>query len=335
MTTSSSVAPARGTPVPAPACQPGRPVRYAFHPVSRCNMCGSSGTPRVLGRRLNTRQGFWPRGKVGVATTIVQCRQCRLIYPNPMPVPERVEDLYDLPPESYWTEDYFATAPDHLRHQVEVFERLYGRKARGLTALEVGAGVGKSMVALGRAGFDVFGIEPSVPFHARAIDRTGIPPDRLRLATVEACAFPEASFDFVNLSSVLEHLYDPSAVLGRALTWLKPGGLIHVEVPSAHYLMSRLMRLFYRATGGDYVINLAPMHPPFHLYEFSPLSFRENARRGGYEVVFHEYSPCESWAPGPLKPLFHAAMAATSTGMELAVWLRKTGPGGAGPGGQA
>ena len=68
---------------------------------------------------------------------------------------------------------------------------------------------------------------------------------------------------------MLEHLQDPAAALTRALGWLAPSGLIHVEVPSAKWLLGRLLNLATRGLGMDYVTNLSPMHPPYHLYEFT------------------------------------------------------------------
>jgi hypothetical protein len=87
--------------------------------------------------------------------------------------------------------------------------------------------------------------------------------------------------------------------------------------------MSKLARWFYRVTGSDYVVNLCPMHAPYHLYEFTLQSFQAHGKACGYQVAHHEYYVCESYMPRVVKPLFDAAMRATKTGMQLAVWLRK------------
>ena len=46
------------------------------------------------------------------------------------------------------------TIRTYFRHQIEVFARLTDRSPCGSSALDVGAGIGKAMVALTRAGFE-------------------------------------------------------------------------------------------------------------------------------------------------------------------------------------
>jgi SAM-dependent methyltransferase len=236
---------------------------------------------------------------------------------------------YGVLPERYWKDEYFTCDPFYLKGIIDLFHSLHGasRTNNGLTALDVGAGIGKGMVALARAGFKAHGLEPSEPFCRMAIERSGVAREQLTLSTVEDAVFEESSFDFVNMSAVVEHLYDPATTLRKVLTWLKPDGLIYVEVPSSEWLMPRLARLFYRATGSDYVINLSPMHPPYHIYEFTPRSFQFHAAANGYTLALQQYYVCDSYMPKPLKPLFDRFMSLTNTGMQLAVWLRKSAAG--------
>ena len=54
---------------------------------------------------------------------------------------------------------------------------------------------------------------------------------------------------------MLEHLPDPAGQIERVMTWLAPGGLLHLEVPSSDWLTSRLVNFAYRVQGLDYVTN--------------------------------------------------------------------------------
>jgi SAM-dependent methyltransferase len=293
---------------------------YRFEPVTACVMCGSA-EARTLGRRLNGHQGLRPRRAVGVATTVVQCRACGLIYANPRPVPETLAQHYDRPPEEYWQARYFEDETGYFGSNADRFRHLWD--GNGVPrALDIGAGLGKAMAALERQGFDAFGIEPSAEFHDRAI-ANGIDPDRLQLAAVEDAEYEPNTFDFVIFGAVLEHLHDPATALARAVVWLAPGGLILIEVPSASWLLSRLLNLANRARGLDYVTNLSPMHPPYHLYEFTLDSFERHARRAAYEVVDHRFYPCDTFLPSPADAFAAHVMAATDTGMQLEVWLRQ------------
>jgi SAM-dependent methyltransferase len=297
---------------------------YRFFYAERCNMCKSGPKYQVLmGRRLDRPQGLRPSRKPGIAVSVFRCRVCSLMYPDPMPIPENIEQHYDIEPGDYWHEAYFKIDPGYLGDQIKRFTSLTGRLPQESTALDIGAGIGKGMKALGQAGFGTYGIEPSPSFRSAAIERMGISNERLALTSLENADFPQGSFDFINFAAVLEHLTDPAEALRKAVGWLTPGGLMYVEVPSSAFLLTRLVRLYYRLTGTDYVINTSPLHPPYHLYEFGVESFRKNGNRAGYAVAFHEYYPCAAYMPRVLIKPFNRIMSATNTGMQLAVWLRR------------
>ena len=57
---------------------------YRFVYSDCCNMCGSGlENQGFLGRRLDRRQGLWPRRKPGITVPIFRCRECSLIYREP------------------------------------------------------------------------------------------------------------------------------------------------------------------------------------------------------------------------------------------------------------
>jgi SAM-dependent methyltransferase len=231
---------------------------------------------------------------------------------------------YDRPPEEYWLSDYFSDTDEQFHAQADRFRSLWTGTGKP-RALDVGAGIGKTMDTLEHDGFDVYGLEPSPTFVKRAISR-GIPAERVKIASVEEAEYGSDAFDLVNFSAVLEHLHDPGAAIERALGWLSPGGLICVDVPSARWLLARLVNMAYRAQGLDYVMNLSPMHPPYHLYEFTIESFERHARQTGYSVVGHQTFVCQTYLPPPLDTLARRVMKVTQTGMQLQVWLMRAGP---------
>jgi 2-polyprenyl-3-methyl-5-hydroxy-6-metoxy-1,4-benzoquinol methylase len=283
-------------------------------------MCGSK-EYHILGKRLNQSQGSNPRNKIGVTTTIVRCKQCGLNYANPQPIPASIADHYGIPPESYWSKQYFEIKEADYKRELDLFKSL--RRTDGFKVLDIGAGVGKAMVAMQRAGLDPYGLEPSEPFYKKAIERMGISAARLQLESVEAAAYPAETFDWINFGAVFEHVYNPDEVLARALHWLRPNGLIYIEVPNSNWLMATFARYYYRLRGTDYVINLSPMHTPFHLHEFTHKCFEAHDKVHGYDVALHKYHPCETYMPKFVAPFFQMLMALTSTGMQLEVWLRK------------
>ena len=300
------------------------PGAYEWRRFTRCNMCGASvARARRLGRRLSQRQGLRPAPIAGApVATIQRCAECGLVFANPMPVPVELDNHYGIPPAEYWRDADLASAKGYFADQIVQFRRLYPRRER-LTALDIGAGVGKAMISLEAAGFAAFGIEPSANFYNYAISRTGVAPERLSLGRVEDAEFAAGRFDFVTFGAVLEQLADPAAAILSALAWTRAGGLIHIEVPSSDWLMARLVDLGYRIQGLDFTCHLSPLHIPFHLFEFTPASFERHGARAGYEVTLCRRHVAQTYAPGWADAGLSRLMELTNTGMQLEVWLRK------------
>jgi 2-polyprenyl-3-methyl-5-hydroxy-6-metoxy-1,4-benzoquinol methylase len=298
-------------------------IKYRFETIEHCNMCRSNVVDhKVLGKRLNKSQGRNPKKKTGITTTIAKCKNCSLIYSNPQPIPHSLQDHYGLPPENYWTPDYFKINPDYFKSEINQLMKLIDFKV-GMKSLDIGAGIGKGMIALSNAGFDTYGFEGSEPFYEKAVSHMGINPEKLKLGLMEEVVFPENYFDFISFGAVLEHLYDPSLSISKAMTWLKPNGIIHIEVPSSDWLVAKFINFYYKLRGSDYVGNLSPMHPPFHLHEFSLKSFQEHSKLNSYEIAYSEYYVCQTFMPKALDFFIKPYMKRTNKGMQLCVWLRK------------
>ncbi len=298
-------------------------LKYTFQYITHCNMCGAdSSKHRVLGKRLNRSQGKRPSKKIGITTTVLKCKDCGLIYSNPQPIPNDLQDHYGIPPKDYWKDEYFIENKDYFKKEIEVLEKIM-KVSVGMKSLDIGAGLGKQMIALADAGFDAHGFEPSKPFYRQAISKMKIDPTKLKLGMIEELEYPDNYFDFISFGAVLEHLYDPANSINRAMKWLKPTGILHIEVPSSKWLVGKIINFYYKIKMTDYVGNISPMHEPFHLYEFGLKSFEKHAKKNNYEIAFHEYYVCQTFLPKILDTVLVPYMKKTNTGMQLCVWLRK------------
>jgi 2-polyprenyl-3-methyl-5-hydroxy-6-metoxy-1,4-benzoquinol methylase len=299
-------------------------LKYQFYEVSHCNMCGApSSTHKILGQRLNQSQGFRPRGKTGISVSVMQCRNCDLIYSNPQPVPENLQDHYGIPPESYWKGVYFKPDPEYFSKEIAQAKKLLPFQP-GMKALDVGAGLGKCMISLSNAGFDAYGFEPSEPFYERALSEMKINPERLKKGMIEEMDYEANSFDFITFGAVLEHFYDADKAIAKAMKWLKPEGLLHIEVPSSRYLIGKLINFYFRLIGTNYVVNISPMHTPFHMYEFGLKSFKENQKKNNFTIAHYQYYVGQfDGMPRILNPFLNWYMTRTNTGMQLTIWLKK------------
>ena len=298
-------------------------ARYYFHEVLNCNMCGAPSSEfKILGRRLNCTQGYSPHKKIGVATTVMQCKKCELNFTNPQPIPFDLQDHYDMDPFTYWPAEYFKLKDDEFGAQIEHLKKIKGIK-KGDKYLDIGAGLGKSMLALEKEGMDVYGIEASDSFYKMAIEKMGINPKKLQKQAIEHAEFEENFFDFISFGAVLEHLYYPDQSIIKALSWLKKGGIIHIEVPNTNYLIVKLLNVFNRLRGTDYVCNLSPMHEPYHLFEFGKKTFETHAQQNNYELLDWNIDVCTTPVPKPFRMVLDPIMDVMNTGMQLTVWLKK------------
>lgn len=283
----------------------------------------STADARLIGLRLNGSQGLRPRRRHGITVSIHRCRECGLIFPNPQPQPEQLSDHYGVPPEMYWKRNYFNIDSEHFDDQINTAKGLLHFND-GMSALDIGAGIGKTAIKLSQSGFDVWGIEPSEPFWRQAIENTGLPDSRIIQAPIESAKLPFEHFDFITFGAVLEHLYDPSGAISRALCWLKSNGVIHIEVPSSDHLIQKLIDIYYTLSFTNYTTHVSPMHNPFHIYEFTLNSFAKNGDINNYKVIEHKYDVATIYHfPSLIQPLLRSIMVATDTGMQLTVWLKK------------
>lgn len=277
---------------------------------------------KILGKRLNQSQGLNPQKKTGITTTIVKCKQCNLIQSNPQPIPNNIQDHYGIPAEDYWKESYFELNNRDYDLLINLLNK-FSNSQNNQKALDIGAGIGKFMIALENYGIAAWGIEPSESFYEKAIKRMNVNPNRLILSTLEDANYENNYFDFISFGAVLEHLHNPYIAIQKTLSWLKPGGLIHIEVPSSEWLTAKLYNAYYKIRGFDYVTNLSPMHEPFHLFEFSKKSFEYNSKLLNYEIVHTQYYVCDTYLPSILDIVVKPYMKKFNKGMQFEIWLRK------------
>ena len=299
-------------------------MKYKFLKIDNCNMCGRETSNNILlGQRLNTSQGRNPKSKSGISTSVFKCSKCSFIYPNPLPIPDDIQDHYGIIPENYWMPEYFNVNPNYFLAEINDAKRLIEFK-QGMKSLDIGAGIGKCMNALKNAGFDAYGLEPSLLFRKKAIEEMSINENKIQLNTVETADYPENTFDFISFGAVLEHLYNPANCIEIALKWLKPNGVIYIEVPNSNWFNAKILNFYYRIRGTNYVTHISPMHSPFHIYEFAEKSFVELSKRLNFLIAFSQIHVATIYGlPKLFHPLLRLYMKQTKSGSMLDVWLRK------------
>lgn len=144
-------------------------------------------------------------------------------------------------------EDHLDLAKSTKRaHILERYAALKNQKV-----LEIGSGYGNNIaVWIREFSVDGFGVEPAslgfeVSFRAakQLFEENGLDPARILDASGEKLPFEDGTFDIVYSANVLEHTSDPLQVLREAVRVLKPGGIVHMEIPNylsyfeGHYMI--------------------------------------------------------------------------------------------------
>lgn len=245
---------------------------FEFRDVA-CPVCDSTARAKV-----GWRGGAAHHGGLGVRTEIVRCNSCTHLYPYPMPFPVGGSGSLYINPEEYFSAHDVEAKKRIGLEIIKIAERKLGRRG---AILDVGCGRGELLWAAREGQWDFAGLDPS-PAHLKwAKEKLGI---EGQLGTLGDMNYADEKFDIVIMGGVLEHLYEPYQTLREVWRVLRPGGLFYFDAPNEDALYSRIGNLYLRGRGRDWVVNLAPTFPPFHVQGFNPSSLKRLLQRVGFEV---------------------------------------------------
>jgi len=247
-----------------------------------CALCGATNT-----RRLYTKFGWG----------IEQCRQCGLVYANPRAPESAILARYSA--DYFWNEYLPAAGAAGGKVDLEWLDRRHApmlallreHASTGRRLLEVGTGAGLFLKAAERAGWEASGLELSGEGAAFARDRLGLD---IRQERAEVMSFGAETFDVAVMFDVIEHLFEPRAVLEATRRALKPGGILVVSTPNVNALSRFVL-------GVDWAV-LSPLEHTYYYSErtlaamlkacgFGPMrSIRRFAGWGAIETMNYRYT---------------------------------------------
>lgn len=210
-------------------------------------------------------------------SSIVRCRNCRLVYRNPRESKEEYTQVYH---SSYYTplnkESWYKRKIDFFKRAMQNIEK---RKPRG-RLLDLGCGFGYFLDLAKQRGWEVYGVEIS-PYAGKIA--TGELKLNVFQGELNAAHFPDNYFDVITMWNFLDHLHDPGALLKEVRRALKPDGLVAMRMPNMDFQLPGF-KLFKAV---EIATNIFGIKNPFvvHIYGFSKDTLKTILQRNGFRHV--------------------------------------------------
>jgi len=210
-----------------------------------CPVCGS---PEV--------SPLWDLGEFAFA----RCAACGHVYQNPRPKPTDLTARYDEAYLAYEVKNAEAFLNLMLQGLRDLgFEDIEASLPKGRRFLDVGCATGALVEYASHRGWDARGVEVCGPAaeYGQSLRKVSI-----HTGTLMDAAFPNACFDLVHSSHVIEHIAEPREFLSEICRVLKPGGYCVTVTPNTASFQARLFKGEWRSAIADHV----------HLFSRSGLS---------------------------------------------------------------
>lgn len=222
-----------------------------------CNLCGATDE-----RLLFLKDGF----------RIVRCNSCGLIFVNPRPGQEYLQEIYSGDyyrmssggSEGY--RDYEADRQSYIANFGKLLRIIENYKDKG-KLLDVGCALGFLLEEARARGWDAYGTELSP--HAAGIAREkGF---EVLSGDIMDAGFKRESFDVIVCLGTIEHFANPLLSIRHIRQLLKADGLLVISTPDAGGLLGG-RRFQYK--------------PREHLYYFTRKTIMALLQKEGFEVFF-------------------------------------------------
>lgn len=197
--------------------------------------------------------------------TLLRCGGCSLVW---LSDPPRPAEMYRHYTEAY--HNLIAAAGDNPARWAFRKEVVAKHKQSG-ALLDLGCSSGAFLAYMRGAGWQLSGIEMSADEAKVAAAKSGA---SVFVGDIPDAQFAPQSFDAITCFDVLEHVFEPRAVMTKVAEWLKPGGIFYILVPNVDSAEARVFGSYWHG-----------LELPRHLFHYSPASLKFVAGLAGLREV--------------------------------------------------
>jgi len=248
---------------------------------SQCHFCSKSGEViyEELSDRLFGTEGTW---------RLVRCPdlECGLVWLNPRPQESNImkayatylthgedENIYSKKGKNKAKTLFLTFLQKSMRRsRLNIWLKYIGKKPNGTgRLLEVGCGDGRKLVLMKEHGWKVEGQE--IDAKAAEVARTAAQCE-VHVGALDALSFPENTFDAIIMSHVIEHVFDPTALLKECLRILKPQGRLICVTPNTQSLGHKYFKTHWIG-----------LDPPRHIHIFNSDNLKCLSQNAGFKEI--------------------------------------------------
>lgn len=237
--------------------------------------------------------------KVNEIYRLVKCKNCGLVYTNPMPIND-LDDARKVYDDWDYHSKFISDLDGTLRLARSEFKRQYklllNRKViphKG-NLLDIGCGIGHILAAAKEMGWCAFGLE--IDEKCYSVTKAAWDLD-IRPLFLKDAGFQKNYFHWIRARYVLEHIPDPNEMLSEIYEYLAPGGIVMIDVPNQEGFASqrRIRKGIKQGMGQIY----GYLDPPIHVIGYSPRTMKLLLERHKFEVPlsFSSFPGSPTWRP--------------------------------------
>jgi SAM-dependent methyltransferase len=236
-------------------------MEYKFETVN-CNLCNS-----------NNYQSISKKGKFGLPTNVVICRECGLSFLNPRWDHNSYLQFYQNDYDKYYRPK-ISKIPPLLNEQINPIEIRLKKfnllPENVLRILDIGSGEGNNLLHF-KSLFQnskLYAIEPSVESqnHLKKYNVTIIESD----VDTSWDLNHRNKFDIIIMRHVLEHFLDPIKIMKKVHNVLTSSGIVYIAVPNNLNPTENLEKSWFRNV---------------HTYYFNKYSLLNLSKIVGFEIL--------------------------------------------------